>query len=657
MKKILFFIVLFLLVAVVGIGIFLATLDVNDHKETISAFVKERTGREVTIAGDISLSLFPNIALNVRDVSIDNPFPSSHPFLALEVLKVDVSLFSLLDGQVNINQFELVKPKLYLEVDQQGKANWELLQSVSGDTTKREPKTREITRPQEPEKRTTLQQGKIHIKDAVISYVNRQLGQHFAAKQVTLELEYPEGANELTLDGSATIEGTPLEFNVILGSANGELGKGNIGVSAEVKSAFLTSQYKGNVSIDPAISLDGNFAMDVTDLKALDQLLTKVTSPLDLPFGKIASKGQVEYQKDALSLSALNVTIDQMQLQGDVNMLLHMPVPIIQADLKTNVIDVRPYIKRMQGNVQPTAAKQSSGKVAAQSEQLPLDWMEQINFDTKLDLEGVVADQFTLGKTVLRASLADRLLEATIKEMQCYKGQITGKVTVNNRGNTPQLTKKLKVEGIDVGPFLHENYQFDRITGQGNAQLHVEASGKTVSQMIRTLSGYGDLSFKEGQVKGVDFISLTKQVKALANPLSWDRNDTATNFSEMSGTFKIANGVFDNNDLKIVTPVILLFGSGTIDFPHERINYRLKPESASGTSGGLLVPVIVKGSLDKPKILPDLKATAIDIIKEPTKVKKQLKNLEGTVKQFKGIEKGLKKQLKDGILPGLIQGF
>ena len=46
---------------VAGAVVLVATVDPNDHKDTIVAAVKDATGRELKLEGDIGFSFFPRL--------------------------------------------------------------------------------------------------------------------------------------------------------------------------------------------------------------------------------------------------------------------------------------------------------------------------------------------------------------------------------------------------------------------------------------------------------------------------------------------------------------------------------------------------------------------------------------------------------------------
>src|SRR3546814_2005421 len=69
-KRILIGLVVLVVVAVVGLAIFLLTFDPNAYKYKLEELVQERYHRTMAIDGEIELSLFPRIGLAVQDVAL-----------------------------------------------------------------------------------------------------------------------------------------------------------------------------------------------------------------------------------------------------------------------------------------------------------------------------------------------------------------------------------------------------------------------------------------------------------------------------------------------------------------------------------------------------------------------------------------------------------
>lgn len=86
--------------------------------------IESATGRKVTI-NDISLSIFPAIALDIRGLTIANkPGFSETPLLALDRMLIDVKLRPLFDKRVEISSLYLEKPQILLETNEDGTTNY-----------------------------------------------------------------------------------------------------------------------------------------------------------------------------------------------------------------------------------------------------------------------------------------------------------------------------------------------------------------------------------------------------------------------------------------------------------------------------------------------------------------------------------------------------
>src|SRR3984893_4380872 len=98
----------------------------NDYKGRIATAVKESTGRDLVLKGDIKLSVFPWIALQLGPASLGNP-PGfgEEPFLAFNRAAVRVKLFPLLAKRLEMDRVELDGLDLRLRRNREGTGNGE----------------------------------------------------------------------------------------------------------------------------------------------------------------------------------------------------------------------------------------------------------------------------------------------------------------------------------------------------------------------------------------------------------------------------------------------------------------------------------------------------------------------------------------------------
>ena len=114
------------LLLIIAVAIAIRTVDVNDFVGPIQARVKENTGRELAIRGDIELKLSMEPKLVLNDVSLANaPWGRAPQMLSAKRIEGQVALLPLLRRRFEVQQFHLVEPTIALETDPAGKGNWE----------------------------------------------------------------------------------------------------------------------------------------------------------------------------------------------------------------------------------------------------------------------------------------------------------------------------------------------------------------------------------------------------------------------------------------------------------------------------------------------------------------------------------------------------
>jgi uncharacterized protein involved in outer membrane biogenesis len=102
-------------------------IDWSGYRTQISQQVKDFTGRDLLIGGDIAFSVLPSPVLKVSDIRLANaPGASTSNMVAIRQLDVDVALFPLLVGTVHVNSIRLIEPVIQLEMLANGQGNWVL---------------------------------------------------------------------------------------------------------------------------------------------------------------------------------------------------------------------------------------------------------------------------------------------------------------------------------------------------------------------------------------------------------------------------------------------------------------------------------------------------------------------------------------------------
>jgi uncharacterized protein involved in outer membrane biogenesis len=106
--------------------LFLRTRDFNRYKGVIANAVKDATGRELSLEGDVDLQISFWPALVVSNVALANtPWGSQPEMIRIHRLEARLSLLRLLMGSVDLKQVAILGVDLVVETDASGVGNWE----------------------------------------------------------------------------------------------------------------------------------------------------------------------------------------------------------------------------------------------------------------------------------------------------------------------------------------------------------------------------------------------------------------------------------------------------------------------------------------------------------------------------------------------------
>lgn len=125
---------LVVLVLIAG-SVYVARFDPNEEKGRIIQAFRDQTGRELTLGGNISLTLYPWLGITLDDLEIGNRegFSAEH-FLAARHVSLRLKTLPLLGSRFEIDTVAVHGLSINLEVDAAGRSNWEDLRAGS-DTT------------------------------------------------------------------------------------------------------------------------------------------------------------------------------------------------------------------------------------------------------------------------------------------------------------------------------------------------------------------------------------------------------------------------------------------------------------------------------------------------------------------------------------------
>ncbi len=118
------FIVLTALVAVGSLPFILSTQAV---KSRISESLSALTGQPVSFSGNPKISFNPFLGIELSDVKVSGSSQVSNeaPILTVETIKGHLSILDAITGDIRIDEYQLIRPRMMLVENSDGQSNWE----------------------------------------------------------------------------------------------------------------------------------------------------------------------------------------------------------------------------------------------------------------------------------------------------------------------------------------------------------------------------------------------------------------------------------------------------------------------------------------------------------------------------------------------------
>ncbi|MGK0673551.1 MAG: AsmA family protein [Halothiobacillaceae bacterium] len=341
---------------------------------------------------------------------------------------------------------------------------------------------------------------------------------------------------------------------------------------------------------------------------------------LGLPEGALAraeAKADVVFGDGRLRLNALEAQVDETRVQGGVE----VGKAGVRADLALDRLDLDRYLPPKPKAAQTAPREGGGGPVPGPGGDTPIelpvallrDWSGQVNLHAMhLSVRRVEVRELRL---VSKAQGGELVIDTLTG--RAFDGQFEVRGGLDMRGQVPAWRAAGKAAGVDVGAMLRQFGESARLSGRGELSFDLRTHGASVRALKAGLNGTARAHFYDGALEGVNIGQLLRRADAAFKGQPAPPPEPAqTDFTELSGSAIIANGVINNPDLDGKSPLLRVQGSGTIDLLRDGIDYGLTVivvNTATGQAGkdlanlrGVPIPLKISGSLGAPSYRVDL---------------------------------------------------
>ncbi|MGC3980236.1 MAG: AsmA family protein [Steroidobacteraceae bacterium] len=646
---------------VVGIALIALFFDPNDYKADIEKLVTDKTGRSFTLNGDLKLSVFPWLAVQVGPAALGNAAGfGDTPMVSIEGAKLGVKLRPLFSGRFEIGEVQLDTPRIVLIKASADSNNWSDIGS------------KEVSA---PANESTTTSGKldasvasITIKNGFISYDDREAGVQTQLSKFELSTGKLEPGQPFDLQSSFTAQrgadllvdskfaanitaDTDAERYQLLKPDITLLVKGagypKDGLSVNLQAGNIVADVAAQTAQISALAMDAAGAKLTADLQATQIVdAPKVTGTIKLAqislrefapkFGitlpvtsdakvlqKFSMEAGINASTTAAELKPFTMHLDDSTMTGSAG-VADFETMALRFDLAVDSITVDRYLPP----AEPEKAAATTTPTDTGPTPIPVDTIRGLNMRGKLAIQNTSYKNMQLSKLNVGVDATNGKLQLDPLQASLYEGKYRGNVLVDASGKLPRLSLEQHLEGINFAPLLEALYKNKRLSGRGSVNMKLAGNGADSDAIKKTLGGTLDFSVADGAVNGFDLWYEIRRARALLKQqtIPTRTGPEQTNFTSLKGSATVVDGQLNNKDLIAALQYLKVTGQGGINLVNSSIDYKLaadvlkipaedKMVEQTQDIVGLSIPVRITGSISDPKVRPDVEG----LIKEKAK--------------------------------------
>ena len=547
------------------------------YKNQIENAATNALQRDVTLAGDVKISVFPRISASVDQVSVANPDGFATPnMIEAGALRGSVKWMPLLSRRVDVQEIAFVDADVFLQRKADGNTNWEFASS------------KEASPP--PEGTNGSFDAGIEsaiLKNASLTFQDDQSGETYKLSELDLEASLRGMDQPLSATASGRFQEQAFTVDIWLDAPEALTRNLPAQARLDLASDLANIKYDGSVQLGDAPSLNGTFETVVADLAALTQqfeldvparsalgrlqVAGKASGALDSPSltelklthdsdllsasyeGSVSLNGDgtvagtlsiaSDRMRDLLSAAAielapgdtlqtfavsgtangtfksvmvnnLNLSLDALRGTGQAGIDVSATTPRIIGDLSVPALDLTPFMG------EPDPEKTNQGIQPWSDETLELSGLKSVNANLSLEVGSLTIGDVELTDAVMDVDLTDGLLTADLSQFKAFSGLWLGKLTVDARPATPKVGFDMQGQNVAVANLLGTLAGFNSLTGTGQFKVSAQSSGTSIDAIMQAIDGEVSTSLSDGVVKGLNVAALVRSASSLKQAIA-----------------------------------------------------------------------------------------------------------------------------------------
>lgn len=594
-----------LLAVVVLPVLFIVLFGWNWLRAPIERMVQERTGRALTIGGDMEVKLaWPAPRVHAFRVRFANPaWAREKDMLVAEAVELSVSVPQLLAGTLMFPEVRLVRPAVFLETGSNGRRNW-LLDLGQQDVS------------------AYARIGRLSLDRGLLGYED-------ADGNTRLRSDISSMTGTTGSDGTTfRVEGKYRGLAVKASGSGGPV----LALVDEGKPYPL----KIDATVGPTLVKADGTITGLASLAAVDMQIGLTGSSLDELFFLLrialpatrgyATAGRLVHGGNHWRYEKFSGRIGGSDIAGSVDVTTGGKRPVLVGELVSQRLDIQdlgPVVGARPGSIKRArsaaavvagrstapAAVQATAAAGRSTHVLPdlpfkTDRWNSVDAEVKLTARSIVgAGSWPLDNVVVRLSLRDAVLKLEPLDFGMAGGHLSANISLDGRADPIRASARVRVRDMRIARLFPDVALNRNSVGRINGEVNLVGSGNSVGRMLATSHGKVRLAMARGEISrlmmeraGLHLWEIL-EIKMTRDKLIHVRCGVAD--------FDIAAGVMQANVLIFDTEVTTISGTGSIDLGSEKLDLVLNQKTKNTSPVSLRSPIHVRGTLASPEVRVD----------------------------------------------------
>ncbi|PXY99334.1 outer membrane assembly protein AsmA [Gilliamella apicola] len=569
-KKILVTLLILILLTAIGIVSLIVFVDPNNYRGFISDTVKDKTGYELTIDGNLRWHIWPQISILTDSVKLSD-IDAKKPILTADNMRLDVELFPLFSKKLEVKNVFIKSAIINITDDSKGqvyKHKAEQLPSANESQTTQ-------TNQQKDSSKWAFTLNKLEVSDSTIVLQNKDDFINF--RNINLAI-IQKADKKITIDVKGNIDRNQQNFS-----------------------------YLADADVDLTLFPE----KAIIDLKKFDYTYKGIALPTKELKGNL--KGVINYQHNSKQLTSkdLSFSVNENYFSGALNANFDKK-PYIDLTVTSNELNLTPFLEKDKKTNENITIQQTPPVVSNVTKvDNELSFLNSFNAKAKLDIKKLNINKMILNDIDVALTNNDGVATFQNISFDFAKGHIAATGMANGKQKYTQIKLIPKVTNIDLNTFFNQMETPNDLEGLFNASGEIEVNTLSGNKLLESLKGNLSINVTNAKLNKININNIiqnaaTKYTKDIS---STENMKNYTEFSKISTDAYLNKGNLELTTLNALSPTLeVIDGSGRVGMTQKDLDINMNIKILGGWNGKsntiaklqkLVIPLRIYGQFSK----------------------------------------------------------